>query len=756
MGNLMKSMGINAQIALSMMVAAIFVTFFVGEYERRAEVDRMNANLLAQADLTISLISGLMIEPIIVQDRPILETAMEEALSRNPKILALSISDDAGNLIAQIKPDSLDTTSAARHFMRDIIFEGDLFGVMEVVWSTTEGQAQIDENVLQIRLTIGVTVFVLSSFFLIQTNFLAIQPLRNIHDRMSAVLAGRDPKKVQLASFVSREFRRLDHSVSVLQKTLSERDEREIVLKSAKVAADEANRAKSDFLANMSHEIRTPMNGVIGMAELILETDLDEDQEMYAQIISKSGSALLTIINDILNFSKIEAGKMELFMAPFDLQAAMEDVVTLLSTKGSEKSVEIVLRYDPLLPKVFNGDVGRLRQVITNIAGNAVKFTLEGHVYIDVTGEKGPDGYNLHIAIMDTGIGIPQDQIDQIFDEFSQVESARNRKFEGTGLGLAISTRLVALMGGRISATSKENLGSTFTIDVPLQTSNEAISVLPNDALNLLGLRVLIVDDLEVNRNILSERLNSWGMSAVLASSGAEALSILGSADQNFDLLILDYQMPQMNGEELARRIRSMYPFRDIPLIILSSVEKTIDPSTISEIGSYELLLKPVRSEGLRNGIARSLNMQRKIVRNVTSTGPKNKKNGHLNILVAEDNATNQLIVKAMLKDSGVSLTFANTGLEALHEFTENQPDIVLMDVSMPEMDGLEATQAIRKLESETTLSHCPIIALTANAMREDQDRCLDAGMDAFLTKPISKKALLNTIQQWRSASAPT
>lgn len=751
----MKMLGINAQIALSMMVAAILVTFFIGEYERRAEVRRMNANLLAQADLTISLISGLMIETIIVQDRPILETAMEEAISRNPKILALSITDDEGNLIAQIKPDSLDLTSAARHFTRDIIFEGDPFGVMEVVWSTAEGQAQIDENVLQIRITIGVTVFVLSFFFLIQTNFLAMRPLRNIHDRMSAVLAGQDPKQVNLASFVSREFRHLDQSVSVLQKTLSERDERELVLQKAKVSADEANRSKSDFLANMSHEIRTPMNGVIGMAELMLETDLNEDQEMYAQIISKSGSALLTIINDILNFSKIEAGKMELFMAPFDLQAAMEDVVTLLSTKANEKSVEIVLRYDPLLPKVFNGDVGRLRQVITNIAGNAVKFTLEGYVYIDVTGEKGPDGYNLHIAIVDTGIGIPQDQIDQIFDEFSQVESSRNRKFEGTGLGLAISTRLVALMDGRISATSKQDIGSTFTIDVPLQPSTETVSVVRNDQLNLFGLRVLIVDDLEVNRIILSERFNSWGMSAVLASSGEEALSVLENVEQNFDLMILDYQMPQMNGEELAKKIRAMDMFRDIPLIILSSVEKSIDPSTILEIGSYELLLKPVRSENLLSGIARSLKMQRKTVRNVAPTRSINEHTDRLNILVAEDNPTNQLIVKAMLKDSGVSLIFANTGREALLEFTENQPDIVLMDVSMPDMDGIEATQAIRKLESETTLGHCPIIALTANAMREDQDRCLDAGMDAFLTKPISKKALLNSIQQWRLPSTP-
>lgn len=745
----LKNMGINAQIALSMTFAAVLVTFFVGEYQRRAEISRMNEDLLAQADLTVSLISGLMVESIIVQDTPVLKTAMEEALSRNSKLLALSIKDELGNLIAHTERDNADSITEVRDFTRDIIVEGEPFGMMEVEWSTAEGQALIDANVLRIRLTVGMTVFVLSAFFLIQTNFLAMRPLRNIHNRMSAVIAGQKHNRIPLAPFVAREFRDLDFSVSVLQKTFAERDEREYALESAKEAADKASRAKSDFLANMSHEIRTPMNGVIGMAELMLETDLDEDQQLYAQTISQSGSALLTIINDILNFSKIEAGKMELETAPFDLQAAIEDIVTLLSSKACEKPVEISLRYDPRLPTVFQGDVGRLRQIITNIVGNAVKFTLEGYVYIDVTGEKGPDGYNLRIDVKDTGIGIPPDQIEQIFNEFRQVESARNRQFEGTGLGLAISTRLMALMGGRVSATSEQGGGSTFTIEVSLPTSTQTLSATADKELVLAGLNVLVVDDLELNRKILSERFNSWDMTAVLASSGAEALDILEKTARRFDLIVLDYQMPQMDGEELAKRIRAIDAFRDTALIILSSVDKSIDASTRSEIGPCELLLKPVRSASLRSTIARSLQMQPKTIRVVDTTEPHNENDSCLNILVAEDNKTNQLIVKAMLKSSGVSLTFAETGLEALQKFGETQPDIVLMDISMPQMDGIEATHAIRKLESERTLGHCPIVALTANAMREDQDRCLDAGMDDFLTKPISKSALLGTIQQW-------
>ena len=746
--------GIITQIAVSLFVAAILVTVLIGEYERRTETKRLEHELLAQADLTVSLITGLMLEPIIVQDRPVLESAMQETLDRNPQIQSLAIFDYFEDEIARRNRTNEVPEGILLNFSREIFVENEPFGRMELVWSTGEGQKLIDENVRRSRIVIAATVAAISLLFVLLANAFAMRPLRAIHARMVRVLQGQSAQEGSLTGFASREFRALDESVSILEKSLTERDEREAALNSAREHAVKASQAKSEFLANMSHEIRTPMNGVIGMAELILETDLDEDQKMYAETISKSGSALLTIINDILNFSKIESGKLELEIAPFDLQTALEDVVTLLSAKACEKDVEITLRYDPELPRIFDGDVGRLRQIVTNVAGNALKFTLQGFVLIDVKGRKENGLYQLTIEVSDTGIGIPPEKLDEIFDEFAQAEGAKNRKFEGTGLGLAISRKLAALMGGAITATSTEGQGSTFSITLPLvESANQGISSVETPV-DLDGRCILVVDDLEINRRILSERLTSWGVQVTLASNGRQALD-LADERNDFDVIIQDFNMPGMDGEQLAREIRQLPVHKNTPLIVLSSIDQSLSVAAKAEIGQCDVLQKPIRSKSLRSALLQALqpNVQMTTVDDVKLVPDKTSAQ-EVRILIAEDNKTNALLLKSMLKDQNCELEFAINGEDAAEKFKYSTPDLVLMDMSMPVMDGVEATSIIRKWERETKQKARPIIALTANVLNEDMERCFSVGMNDFLSKPLSKKALLETITRWSGAQA--
>jgi len=748
----MKRSGILFQIVVSMAFAASLVAWVVGDLARRYETQRLTQQLAAQADLTVSLLGGLMLDAIIVEDVPVLETGLTEAIARKSQILEIQILAEDRSVIAAASAKQGPEPWTYVVYDRPLDWDGVVFAHIRVKWSIREGQAMVKENVRQTIWWTVSTVAALSLLVLFLTHMLAMRPLQMIHQRMSDAISGLKRPTLHLPWYASREFWALNFSVGVMEDSFVERDEREFALEQAREAADIANGAKSEFLANMSHEIRTPMNGVIGMAELILETDLDEDQKMYAETIAKSGSSLLTIINDILNFSKIEAGKMELDPEIFNLQTAMEDVVTLLAPTAAEKNIEITLRYDPDLPTVFVGDVGRIRQVITNIVGNAVKFTMEGYVFIDVSGGSNGDLCDLNISVTDTGIGIPEDKIDHIFNAFEQVDGAATRNFEGSGLGLAISTRLLRLMGGNISARSAPGGGSVFTmrLSLPVSASRcEPVQLL--DQIDLNGLKALVVDDLELNRTILFERLTTWGMQCTLAGSGHEALSVLDAArarGSRFDLVLQDYQMPGMDGRELAQRIRAIPDHASLPLVILSSVEQSLDGGTKAALGACELALKPVRSEQLRSVICRSLrpsiapSVTRSTLESVGQTAKA------LRVLLAEDNKTNQLVVRKMLKDAPVEIFIAANGVQAVQMFRETQPDVVLMDMMMPKMDGVEATLMIRKLEASDHLNHCPIIALTANAMPEDREKCHRAGMDGFLSKPINKKALWGAIEE--------
>ncbi|RUV34883.1 response regulator [Mesorhizobium sp. M7A.F.Ca.MR.148.00.0.0] len=545
--------------------------------------------------------------------------------------------------------------------------------------------------------------------------------------------------------------------------------------------AEAADRAKSEFLANMSHEIRTPMNGVLGMAELLAKTDLTPRQKTFTDVIVKSGNALLTIINDILDFSKINAGQLTLDPAPFRLSEAVEDVATLVSARVAEKNLELIVRVDPRLPAHVVGDAGRFRQIITNLLGNAVKFTEKGHVLIDVGGEIVNDVVQLKVRVEDTGIGIPAEKLQNVFEKFAQVDGSSTRRHEGTGLGLAIAARLVDLMAGKIGVESEIGRGSVFWFAVPLPAHQAAArdEIVPVD---VTGARVLVIDDNPVNREILLEQLRSWSFDCAAAESGAVGLAFLDRAFQlgaAVDCIILDYQMPGMNGADVARAIASDSRLSAIPIVILTSVDQVDFGKMIIDFGIAAHLTKPARSAVLlgtvisviqkaRSQVGRARFVREPIVQAPLAAPPAftvirgpampvtaapeltTAPNGPIDILIAEDNDVNQLVFGQILNGLGLSYRIAGNGRTAVEMYRALRPKLILMDVSMPEMNGYEATRAIRAMEVSTG-AHIPIIGVTAHALKGDRDKCIDSGMDDYLPKPVSPDRLGTKIGTWLS-----
>lgn len=701
---------------------------------------------------------------------------MSEALILNEQVQSVTVIEGGGSIISQRDKKSQTNSKNLTLIEKIPGPDGQELGELKIEFSLTELSSNLrQEFLLSIfralilsLLVFGVIAWTIRSLAKpVQALLAAVKHYDGRKQIQSVPGSERSDELGSLARGFEQMAGQIYGNVATLETRVEQRTKE---LSEALNEVEAASKAKSAFLANMSHEIRTPMNGVLGMAQVLQRTELSQEQESFVKTIYDSGFALVTIINDILDYSKIEAGRLELEHIDFNLPSAINDVAMLLGVTAREKNLDLLVKIQPSLPTDYVGDVGRIRQVVTNLVGNAVKFTSEGSVIIDVVGSPKEDSMSLEIRVRDTGIGIEAEKLGSIFEKFNQAENSTTRRYGGTGLGLAISQSLVKAMNGQIFVESTSGKGSQFTVALDLPIAK--VQSRDSSQYKFAGQTVLIVDDNETNRSILEHTVRSWNLIPVLVDSAKSALLYLKKAYQAnspIDLILTDYHMPENDGLALVRALRRLEPFKQIEVMALTSSDADDVISGFKSVGVKHIFPKPIKLDVLNGAIQETFSSacvtELNAIRDLP-VSPKAKNKSVIidqppqsrtkpKILIVDDVRTNREVLSYMINQDAYFLDFAEDGLAAYNKARQTHYDLIFMDISMPRLDGKEATTAIRAFERKKRSSKSVIIALTAHAMKGDRESFLAVGMNDYLSKPIDQDRVVKTLETWLQPNSP-